>query len=58
MTNIRNWYIRNQDAISWFLVGLLTGQGAQQLVQGDYGGAALSFGLAYLNYKLVPLRMS
>ncbi len=57
MENFRNWYIRNQDAISWFLVGLLTGQGLDQLIQGQYTQAAISFLLAYANYSFTRHRM-
>lgn len=55
--NFRSWYIRNQDAISWFLVGLLTGQGFDQLGRGNYGQAAISFALAYANYFFTRQRM-
>jgi hypothetical protein len=58
MENFRNWYIRNQDAISWFLVGLLTGQGFDQLGRGQYGSALVSFGFAYLNYFFSRTRIS
>ena len=50
MNIIRNWYVRNQQQITWFLIGVLTLQGLNELARGDYGQAALSFGIAGLNY--------
>jgi len=57
MENFRNWYIRNQDAITWFLIGLLTGQGFDQLSRGNYVSAAVSFGFAYLNFAVSRIRI-
>lgn len=57
MNAFRDWYIRNQDAISWFLIGLLTGQGLDQLLRGHYVSAAVSFGIAYLNYLANRIRV-
>jgi hypothetical protein len=50
--NFRNWYIRNQDAITWFLIGWLVYGGLDNLATGRYGWAALSFACAYANYKI------
>ena len=49
---IRNFYIRNQIEITWFLIGWLTISGFQDLGSGNYLGALVSFGLAYINYSL------
>ena len=52
MNSIREFYLKNQKEITWFLIGFLTLSGLQDLGQGNYIGAAISFGLAYINYKL------
>ena len=52
MNNFRNWYRRNQTEITWFLIGWMTISALQCLGQGDYIGAALSGGFAFLNYKM------
>ena len=50
MSGIRNWYVNNQTEISWFLIGVLTLQGLTELSREDYTGAAVSFGLAIVNF--------
>lgn len=57
MSGFRNWYVRNQDAITWFLIGWLCWSGIDQLARGNYGWAALDFGLAYFNYKMNAVRL-
>jgi hypothetical protein len=52
MNSFRQWYLRNAKEITWFLIGFLTLSGLQELSVGNYIGAAVSFGLAYINYKL------
>ncbi len=57
MSNFRNWYVRNQDAITWFLIGVLTVTGLHELAKGDYVWAGISFVIAYANYKIRNFRM-
>lgn len=57
MSKFRDWYITNQDAITWFLIGFLTADGFNALAHGNYGSAALSFGIAALNYAMVKHRI-
>jgi hypothetical protein len=57
MDSFRNWYISNQDAISWFIIGWLCQSGLDCLIRGSYVWAAVQFGIAYLNYKLVSFKM-
>ena len=52
MNSIQEFYLKNQQQITWFLIGFLTLSGFQDLGQGNYVGAAISFVLAYINYKL------
>ena len=57
MNKFREWYTRNQDAISWFLIGLLSGQAVEQLGRRDYVGALISAAFAAANYYLVRVRL-
>lgn len=50
LENFRRWYLRNYLEITWFLIGFLVMAGLSDLGQGDYVGAILSFGIAYVNY--------
>jgi hypothetical protein len=50
MNKFRQWYMCNATEITWFLVGFLVFAGLQDLSVGNYIGALLSFGLAYINY--------
>jgi hypothetical protein len=52
MNKFREWYTRNSNEITWFLIGILTIGGLESLVREQYGNAALSFGIAYLNYLM------
>ena len=57
MSQFRNWYIRNQDAITWFIIGWLCYACLDALARGSYGWAAVDAVLAYGNYKLNDFRM-
>lgn len=50
MNKFREWYINNSNEITWFLIGLLVSGGIDSLARGNYGNAALGFGIAFLNY--------
>lgn len=58
MNKFREWYIRNQDAITWFLIGVLTSQALDSLAKRDYGSALLSAGLALANYWMARTRLT
>ena len=58
MNKFREWYVTNQDAITWFLIGLLTMQGLNELAKGDYVWAGISFAVAYANYAIRRFRMT
>jgi hypothetical protein len=57
MGQFRNWYVRNQDAITWFIIGWCTFAGLDDLINGKYIWAALYFAIAYINYKTSDFRM-
>lgn len=50
MDKFRQWYMTNSNEITWFLIGLLVSSGIDSLARGQYGNAALSFGIAFVNY--------
>jgi hypothetical protein len=52
MNQFRQWYLANQKEITWFLIGILTLSGLQDLGNGNYVGALVSFGLVWVNYTL------
>ena len=52
MNPIKQFFYRYQTEITWFLIGWLTLSGFQDLGNGNYLGAVISFGLAYLNYAI------
>ena len=54
---IRNWYIRNQDEITWFLIGWLSFAGLDALTEGRYISAGFSLGFAYINYAFRKIRL-
>ena len=53
MNKIRSWYLSNYEAITWFLIGVLTLAGLQELSHGEYFNALVSFGLVALNYVFI-----
>jgi len=57
MKKFREWYITNQDAITWFIIGFLTFAGIDALVRENYGSALLNFVLAYANYLMNRVRL-
>lgn len=57
MGQFRNWYVRNQDAITWFIIGWLAFSGIDSLVRGQYFWAGLDAFLIYVNYKLNSVRL-
>lgn len=57
MSKFREWYVRNQDAITWFLIGLLTSGMLEQLGKDNYWLAALSAVLILANYKMLDYKL-
>jgi hypothetical protein len=56
MNSFRAWYLRNYEAITWFLIGFLINAGLVNIGQGDYVGALLCWGIAVINYIFVKQR--
>ena len=52
MNRIKQFFYRYQTEIAWFLMGWLTLSGFHDLGAGNYIGAVISWGLAYINYAL------
>lgn len=57
MTAFREWYIKHQDAITWFIIGVCAMAGLSSLAVGDYTNALINFGIAALNYFLSGYKM-
>ena len=49
---IRTWGYKNSLQITWFLIGLFVGFGIRDVDVGNWIGAGINFGLAYINYLL------
>lgn len=57
MSMFRNWYVRHQDAITWFVIGLLSLATVNYAVQRDWLWAGGCVVLIMINYKLRKFRM-
>lgn len=57
MSGFKHWYIRNQDAITWFIIGWLAFAGIDNLLNGSYFWAAVDAFLIWVNYKLISVRL-
>lgn len=57
MRVVIDWYIRNQDAITWFLIGWLAFAGLDALTEGRYFAAVFNGLLIWLNYTMSKVRL-
>jgi hypothetical protein len=57
MSSFREWYIKHQDAITWFIIGVCVMSGLTSLAAGNYSGAAINFVVAAINYYLYGHKM-
>ena len=57
MGQFRNWYVRNQDAITWFIIGWMSMSCLDSLIRGNYVWAAVQAAIVYANYKLNDTRL-
>ena len=53
LDNFRAWFLRNQVQITWFLIGWLCLGGFYDFGHGDYVGALVLWGIAFINYIFV-----
>jgi hypothetical protein len=57
MNSFKNWYVSNQDAITWFLIGVLTQAMIYNFSHGDWLWTAITALLIWTNYKLRNVRL-
>ena len=57
MSQFRNWYVRHQDAITWFVIGWLTLSMLDNIIQQNYIWAVVQAVLIWINYKLSKIRL-
>jgi hypothetical protein len=57
MSKIRNWYVKHQDAITWFVIGSLLVAAVNSSIHGTLIWAAVFAVLAAINYKFRKFRM-
>jgi hypothetical protein len=53
MNKFRAWYLRNYEAITWFLIGWLVLAGIYEFSQGEYVSALVLWAVALINYIFV-----
>ena len=54
----REWLIRNQDNITWFVIGSMTYAFVDNLGEGRYGWAFFNAMVIYANVKLRRVRLT
>jgi hypothetical protein len=52
MNIIRAWYLKNQNEITWFLIGFLIAASVRSFSIGEYEDSAFSILMAWANYYL------
>lgn len=57
MSYIKNWYVSNQDAITWFVIGFLVQSLLINFAQGDLFWALITAALIWINYALRKVRL-
>lgn len=57
MQNFKNWYVRNQDAITWFIIGWLAFGMLDNLIKQQYIWVVVQAVLIWVNYKLIKVRL-
>jgi hypothetical protein len=58
MNTFRDWYVRNQDAITWFIIGILTAGMVDHIARQQYTWALVNAGLIYINYRFSRVRLT
>ena len=57
MNGFKNWYVSNQDAITWFVIGFLTQSLMLNFARGEWIWAVITVALIWLNYALRKVRL-
>lgn len=52
LDKFRWWYLRNQNEITWFLIGFLIASALSSFSKGEWGDMTFSLLLAFANYYL------
>lgn len=52
LDNFREWYLKNQNEITWFIIGFLIAAAISSFSKGEYADMAFSLVLAWANYFL------
>lgn len=52
LDRFRSWYLRNQNEITWFLIGFLIAAALNSFSRGEYADMTFSLALAFANYYL------
>jgi len=50
MEKFRNWYLKYQSEITWFVIGLMFSNMLIHLSSGQYMWAVIDAAIAYVNY--------
>ena len=50
--NFRSWYLKNQNEITWCLIGFLIAAAVSSFSRGEYEDMTFSLALAFANYYL------
>jgi len=58
MSKFREWYIKNQTEITWFVIGSLFFSTCDQLARGNYAWALFDAVMIYTNYKMDSYKMT
>ncbi len=57
MSKFRNWYVKNQDAITWFIVGVLTVNTIHNLANQEWIWAVVNVVLIWANVRFSDVRL-
>jgi hypothetical protein len=57
MNKIKQWYVRNQDAISWFIIGALIVTAVNRLASQSYILCLIGLSVAFINYILIKIKL-
>jgi len=58
MNTFKQWYVRNQDAITWFIIGWMVLSCIGNVAKQQYVMALFDAVIVFINYKLRNVRLS